>query len=258
MTSAIEKRRSLHLELQEQKARNEQLKKELNGMASLANMGAATAIIAHEINNLLTPLGSYTALALKYPDDHNLVQKALRQAYENSKQACEVISAILTVANGQPQEKKQVNLRKLVDEVFRCICRDFSKDNINIVIDIPEDLTVNAMTAKLQQAIMNLILNARDAMLKKGGILAIKALKFEKNVIIDVKDSGCGIEKKHLSRIFEPFYSTKERSRDNMGNSGSGLGLYLCKKVVDEHGGTISIESEPQLGSAFTITLPET
>ncbi len=256
MTSAIEKRRNLHLELQEQKAKAEQLTKELNKIASLANMGAATAIIAHEINNLLTPLGNYAALALKYPDDQELVKKALRQTYENSRQAGEVISAILNVANGQSQGKKLVNLKNLVDEVFRCICRDFSKDNINIAVDIPEELTVNVISPKLQQAIMNLILNARDAMLEKGGILAIKARKFENNVIIEIKDSGCGIKKEHLNNIFEPFFSTKVRTSDKTGGSGSGLGLYFCKKVIDEHNGTISVESEPQLGSAFTITLP--
>lgn len=253
MTSIIEKRRNIHLELQEQKAKNRQLRKELDRAVSLAGMGAAAAIIAHEINNLLTPIGNYAALALKYPEDRKLIEKALKQTYENCRHASGVVSAILSVASGQKQQKEKVNLAKLVDEVFRCICRDFSKDNIRTDINISPDLTINAVPSNIQQVLMNLIINARDSMLGKGGILSIRASKNENIITIEVKDSGSGIKKEYLTSIFEPFFSTKDKT----AKSGSGLGLYLCKKVVDEHEGTISVESQPQVGTTFIITLPD-
>lgn len=257
MTSIIEKRRNLHLELEKQKAETEKLNKELDGAAPLAGVGASVAMIAHEINNLLTPLGNYAALARKHPDDHELALKVLNRTCENCSKASEVLDAILAVANGRGQQKKRVNLRSMVDEVFRCICRDFSKDNIKVQIDIPDDLTVNVVPVKLQQVFMNLILNARDAMLGSGGKLSIRAKTSEQQIVIEVRDDGCGIEKQYLGKMFEPFFTTKKRQEDNMVKSGSGLGLYLCRRVIDEHGGTISVNSEPARGSTFTITLPE-
>jgi signal transduction histidine kinase len=258
LTSIIEKRRNLHLELKKQKAKTKKLGKELDGVAPLVGVGASMAMIAHEINNLLTPLGSYAALALKHSDDHELACKVLERTCENCKHASEVVQAILSVVNGRKQEKERVNLSRLVDKVFRCICRDLSKDNIRVEINIPDDLTVNVVPVKLQQVLMNLVLNAREAMLGSGGTLSIKAQTSKEQVTIEVRDSGCGIEKKYLTRMFEPFFTTKNGQGDNnMVQSGSGLGLYLCQRVIDEHGGTISVESEPDMGSTFIITLPE-
>ena len=164
---------------------------------------------------------------------------------------------MLAVADGQTQDKKNVRLIALVKEVFACLCRDFAKDGITVKIEIAEDLTVWGVPVQIQQVLMNLILNARDAMLPHGGVLTIKAQDTDAAVQIEVADTGCGIEGTDLERIFEPFFTSKTDKNSPSKRSGSGLGLVFCKTVIDEHGGCISVESKPDEGTAFKITLPK-
>jgi len=167
------------------------------------------------------------------------------------------MESMLAVANSEPQEKKDVRLITLVEEIFSCLCRDFAKDGITVKIQIPEDLTVRVVPVQIQQVLMNLILNARNAMLPRGGILTIKAKECPDTTQIEVCDTGCGIEPADLENIFEPFFTadTKEKSSSQVG--GSGLGLAFCKEVIDSHRGQISVESEPAKGSTFRIILPK-
>jgi signal transduction histidine kinase len=145
----------------------------------------------------------------------------------------------------------------LVEEVFTCLCRDFTKDAITVDIQIPENLTVYVVPVQIQQVFMNLILNARDAMLPRGGVLSVKAVEKADAAEIYVADSGDGIDPDHLDSIFERFVTTK-RDANTMEYSGTGLGLAFCKMVIDGHGGSISVESEPGHGSTFKIALPKT
>lgn len=259
MTSIIQKRRSLHQHLEQQQQNSQLLKKEIGHLQALANLGTATCMIAHEVNNLLTPLSNYAALALKYPQDASLTEKALRRTKENCEQASKVMETILSVANGQLQEKQNVKLLQLVNEVFICLCRDFKKDNINVKINVPEDLEVWANPIEFQQVLMNLILNARDAMLTNGGTLSIMAEENDDYVKISVSDTGCGIESEYLDKIFQPFFTTKKDGNENSRGelSGTGLGLAFCKRVIDEHKATITVESEPKAGSKFEIIIPK-
>jgi signal transduction histidine kinase len=104
---------------------------------------------------------------------------------------------------------------------------------------------------------MNLILNAHDAMVPAGGILTIRGHDGNDAVRIEVCDTGCGIEPQDMDRIFEVFFTTKKQGNDGSRRYGVGLGLAFCKKIIDEHCGAISIESEPSKGSSFRITLPK-
>lgn len=103
---------------------------------------------------------------------------------------------------------------------------------------------------------MNLILNARQAMLGKGGGLRISARQLPDSVQIEVADTGCGIETQNLIRIFDPFYTTKN-AESQSHRLGAGLGLAFCKKVIDGHNGIISVQSKPGDGTTFTIILPK-
>jgi len=235
---------------------NEALKLELEELGHLANMGIAGYMIAHEINNLLTPIGTYAGLALENPDDVELGKKALNKAVQNCKRASKIMESILTLANGRDQEKENCRLLELVREVFAYLVRDFSKDGIKVDILIAANLQVWAVPAQIQQVLMNLILNAREAMLKGGGILRIKAEQGADAVEITLSDTGCGIEPSDLEEIFEPFFTTKRMGNSPSGRPGCGLGLAFCKKVVETHGGTISVESKPREGSTFKIVLP--
>jgi len=257
LTSIIEKRLSLHKSLANQQQENNTLKSQISQLQALANIGTATCMMAHEINNLLTPLANYADLAINNPDDKPLAEKALQKTLRNCERASKIMESIIAVANGETQEKKTTRLIILVEEIFTCLCRDFAKDGITVEIRIPEDLTVWAVPVQIQQVLMNLILNARDAMLLRGGILTIKAQDAANAVQIEVADTGCGIEPADLEKIFEPFFTTKADKESPSQHSGAGLGLVFCKKIINEHKGDILVESTPAKGSTFKIILPK-
>jgi signal transduction histidine kinase len=257
LTSIIEKRLALHRQLTNQREQNSALKSQIMQLQVLADLGSASHMIAHEINNLLTPLASYATLALQNPDDTALAQKALEKAVRNCKRASKIAESMLAMANSQTQEKKEVRLTGLVEEVFTCLCRDFRKDGIIVNIQIPEQLTIWAVPVQIQQVLMNLILNARDAMLPRGGILKLKATQDPDVVRIEVSDTGSGIDPADLENIFESFFTTKGGEKSPSEHSGCGLGLAFCKKVIEAHDGCISVESKPAKGATFKITLPK-
>jgi two-component system NtrC family sensor kinase len=257
LTSIIEKRASLHKRLVSQQQQNDALESQISQLQALANIGTATCMIAHEINNLLTPLSSYAALALNNPDDKALAEKVFQKTVRNCARASKITESMLAMANGETQEKKNAQLTTVVEEIFNCLCRDFTKDGITVNIQIPKDLTVWAVPVQIQQVLMNLILNARDAMLPPGGILTISAHEDIDVVCIEVTDTGCGIEQANLKKIFEPFFTTKADKESRFQHSASGFGLAFCKKIVDTYNGSISVESEPDKATTFKITLPK-
>ena len=256
MASITEKRFSLHRRLEVQEHQNQALKSQLLGLQHLANMGTISYMIAHEINNLLTPLKSYASFALSDLDDRSLSEKALQKVVRNCDRTSKIMESMLALANDRTQEKENARLLALIEEVFTCLCRDFAKDGITVDIRISEDLTICGVPVQIQQVLMNLILNARDAMLPRGGVLAVDAVEKAGSVEITVADTGIGIEPDNLENIFDMFFTTKVHKRSAAENSGAGLGLAFCKMIVDNHEGSISVESEPGNGSKFTIILP--
>jgi signal transduction histidine kinase len=258
LASITEKRLSLHKRVEVQKHQNEALKSQLAGLQHLANIGTVSHMIAHEMNNLLTPLKSYATFALDNLDDRALTEKALQKAVKNSGRASNIIESMLALVSGEKQEKIHVRLLELIDEIFVCLCRDFSKDGITVEIQIPDELTVFVVPVQVQQVLMNLILNARDAMLPQGGVLTIRAAETGDVVGIEVADTGGGIDPADLTNIFETFYTTKTDKDSPAEYSGAGIGLAFCKMIIDGHQGSISVESKPGHGSTFKIVLPKT
>jgi signal transduction histidine kinase len=257
LTSIIEKRFSLHKNLANQLCQNDSLKSQIVQLQALANIGTVTCMIAHEINNILTPLTSYADLALKNPEDKPLIEKALQRTTQNCRRASKIMESMLSLANGEMQEKQATPLLMLVEEIFTCLCRDFVKDGITVNIQIPSDVTIWAVPVQIQQVLMNLILNARDAMLHRGGILTIKAQQSADDTQIEIADTGDGIETENLGKIFDTFFTTKTDNKLPSQHCGAGLGLAFCKKVIDSHKGSITVESEPARGTIFKVTLPK-
>ncbi len=262
MTSIIAKRKAVHGQLVQQQRRNEALEKDMVQLEALANLGSATAMIAHEINNLLTPLTNYAELSLKHLDDRELADRTLRRTAKNCRQAGKVMESILSLAKAGCGEKVETLLLPMVNAVFDCLCRDFTKDGITVEILVSEDLRVLASPVHLQQAIMNLVLNAREAMIPHGGKLTISAQANSDGTLIKISDTGCGIEQSEIPRVFDTFFTTKHKkiagsASGEQSRTGTGLGLALCKKVIDAHGGTITVDSHPGKGTTFTISLPK-
>ncbi len=217
-------------------------------------------MIAHEMNNILTPIGPYAELAIDRLEDAELVHKALKKARNNSKRAAKILESMLSMAAGKPQLKTSHNLCVLVDEIFDCMGRDFSRDSITVKVDIPKDMRVTAEVVCLQQVLMNLILNAHHAMSgstnrSKGGNLTIAAKETGENAVVEVTDTGCGIKTENIEKVFEPFYTTKTPGA-HTGKQGTGLGLAFCKRMIDSHNGQLSVRSTPNIETTFTISIP--
>jgi two-component system NtrC family sensor kinase len=257
LTSIIERRLSLHQRLVRQEQENSALKSQNMQLQALATLGSATCMIAHEINNLLTPLANYAALAVQNPGDKELSGKALEKTVQNCQRASQIMQSMLAMANGQKQAREEVAVKTLVEGVFTCLCRDFQKDGILVETPIPESLRVSCSAVQIQQVLMNLILNAREAMLPGGGTLKVTAALDGQDVEIAVRDTGRGITPENLKNIFRPFFTTKMGENRPADGSGSGVGLAFCRRIVDAHGGTITAESTVGQGTVFTIRLPK-
>lgn len=250
MNSLLECRKSLHQQIVDSQMQCDALDAQLHQLQPLANLGMAWAMTAHELNNLLTPIMTYAQLALKNPHDTELSEKALNKAERLSTQAAQILEKIMVLAHPGTTQIETCNLLTLINDVFGCIGRDFTKDNINVILDIDAQFTVCADPCSLRQVLMNLVLNAHHAMREKGGRLRIRTTEEADFYGIEISDTGHGIAPEKLHHIFTPFYTDGKKN-------GNGLGLAYCQKIIESFGGCISAESELGRGSRFRILLPK-
>jgi signal transduction histidine kinase len=206
-------------------------------------------MVAHEFNNILTPIVNYAQLARGNPA---LLAKAVSQAADGGRRASAICEAILHLARDDSARKESICLRELVQDSLAAMARDPDRDAIELIVDVPEGLVVAARRAELQQVLLNLLLNARQAVLRRSAPrrIEVRAESCPHAVRLSVRDNGVGIPRKDLPRVFQPFYTTR---RD--GN-GSGLGLAFCRRVVRSLGGRISVQSREGEGAAFTVVIP--
>ncbi len=234
------------------------LRDQLLDSQRLATIGTIAAVIAHEFNNLLTPVVSYSQYALASAEsdtpDMDLIRKALSKSYQGSSKAGKICASMLALARGE-SSFTQVSVRKLVDEVLLVLARDPRKDGIALRVQVQPNLFVNGDPVQLEQVLLNLLINARHAMLGKGGSLSVKASVEGQEVKILVTDTGPGIPEPLRAKIFEPFFTTKSTNRRGE-TKGTGLGLAICKEIIDHHNGRIEVTSEIGRGTTFTISLP--
>jgi hypothetical protein len=249
----LEMRQTIHRQLALAEQAKVQLEEQLQEAQRLSGLGLAWAVTAHEINNLLTPMTNYARLALQHPEDAALSKKAHEKAVLLGHRAGEILGKIMAMASGKRVEKSRLTVNALLDDVLLCIGRDFAKDGIRLDREIPPEVTVWGDGMLLGQAMINLILNARRAMLKTGGELRISAWSTPDGTQIEVSDTGCGMPPDVMARIFEPFYSAADKQSNRDGN---GLGLVFCRQIIESHEGSIRAESEPGKGTAFRILLP--
>ena len=238
--------------LERLQAEVEALREQLNAARRLATVGTMTAMVSHELNNILTPIINYAQLARSNPA---LVDKAIDRAAEGGQRASSICKAILGISSTQQnQEMTEQNLSELLAQALEAMARDPRKDSITLNINVPGDLTLRTNRAELQQVLLNLIINARSAVLSSSGprTIDVAASRRDGWVNITVRDNGVGIAPEHLDRIFKPFFTTKNGD----GNSGYGLGLAFCHHAVTSMGGEILVESKVGTGTTFTVRLP--
>jgi len=239
------------------------LREQLTESQRLATIGTIAAIIAHEFNNLLTPIVSYSQYALTSATgdkpDMPLIQKALSKAYQSSTKAGKICASMLALARGE-SSFGVVSIQQLVDETLSVLARDPQKDGIALRIQVQPDLHAIGDAVQLEQVLLNLLINARHALMGHGrnGAITIRATPGDgedAEIRIQVMDNGPGIPEKLLSRIFEPFFTTKATAKKGEAK-GTGLGLAICRDIITHHQGRIAVESAVGKGTTFTIYLP--
>lgn len=231
----------------------------------LESIGTLASGIAHDLNNILTPiLAVAQLLPLKFPDVYEQDNHLLEILENSAKRGADLVKQVLSFARGVEGKRMALQLKHLIREVVKILKETFPK-SVEVYIDIAPDLwLVSGDGTQLHQVLMNLCVNARDAMLN-GGTLSICA----ENLLIDenyarmhleaktgpytvttVSDTGVGIPREVLDRIFEPFFTTKEQGK------GTGLGLSTVIGIVKSHGGFVNVYSEVGSGTSFKIYLP--
>jgi signal transduction histidine kinase len=236
------------------------VREQLTETQRLATIGTIAAVIAHEFNNILTPIISYSQYALQSAEgpkpDMELIRKALGKSFQASTKAGKICNSMLSLARGD-STFGAVSVQKLVDEVLMVLARDPQKDGIALRVQVQPGLCIDGEEIQLEQVLLNLLINARQAMLGKGGSLWVKAARTEAadELRIQVIDTGPGIPEKLLPKIFQPFFTTKGTTR-NGETKGTGLGLAICKEIIEHHNGRIEVESEVGKGTTFSVYLP--
>ena len=233
----------------------DQLRVQVRQAQQLAGLGTAAAMIAHEFSNLLTPIKSYAQKALE-EDDQELQRKALTITLKNVNMLVQMADRVLEIGAAKAPDREAVSIRAVVEDAAASMCRDVSKDGIHLSIQVDESLTVWADALQLQQVFFNLFLNAHKAMAPShGGRLTITGSREGDRVVIQVKDTGPGILPERLPHVFDPLQTTKPAEGDDRQRC-AGLGLALCRDLVEENAGTITVKSEPGVGTTFEMILP--
>ena len=235
----------------EEKVANQQLMQ----IARMVSVGELAAGVAHEINNPLTGILGFSELLLEQNNLEPDMQEIIRDIYSSGKRASQITEDLLRFARNQREPTKDViDLVEVLDITLKLVVSQYKKLNINIIKDYPEErLYIYGNSGKVQQAVLNLIGNAKDAMIgaKKGSRITVSGWKEPNGAItLRIRDDGPGIPKKLQQRIFDPFFTTKEVGK------GTGLGLSITYRIIDDHGGTIFMESEEGKYTQFKITFP--
>ena len=227
-------------------------------------IGTLAAGMAHDFNNLLTAIQGYSEMMIMKSDKKNSFYQNLKNIYDASLQGAALIRQLLLFSRKQQVEFVLLDINKTVERLLKMLKRIIGED-IVIKTELDPDLySVRADAGNIEQVIMNLIVNARDAM-PKGGVITIKSenvildkkqskytpkVKAGEYVCLSISDTGVGMDKNTINHIFEPFFTTKSREK------GTGLGLSVVYGIIKQHEGWINVYSEPNQGTIFKVYLP--
>jgi PAS domain S-box-containing protein len=242
------------------KAAEEELRssrQELARVGRQLTMGAITASIAHEVNQPLAAIVSSGNAGLRWLSNAipNLdeVTAALKRIVSDGHRASQVIEAVRAMFKKDTSERTLLDINEVVREVFALLSAELQKHDIMVIYRLAEEIPrVSADRVQLQQVILNLVMNAIDAtslIVDRPRILRASSERHDPaDVIITLEDSGTGIDPNNIDRIFQPFFTTKSR--------GMGMGLSICRSIVEAHGGRLSASPALPCGTAFRVILP--
>jgi len=228
------------------------LEKYLARTEKLASIGQLASGVAHEINNPLGVISCYSNLIAKGQESNSQLEKDIQIILKHTDQCKSVVEALLNFARVSEPAKRKTDITVCIEEVLSVLETQMKMEHIQVRREFASgvlQLTVDEQ--QIKQVLMNLLLNARQAM-TDGGDLTVRTIhrKEKKVVAVEVVDTGTGIAEKHIDRIFDPFFTTKETEK------GTGLGLSVSYGIVKQHGGDIEVETSVGEGSTFRVLLP--
>jgi signal transduction histidine kinase len=234
--------------LQAQSERIITIEEQLRRSEKLSTLGEMAAVLAHEIRN---PLGSIRGTAEILRDDYrpgDPKYEFIEIQIKETERLNHVVEDFLRMARQQPMELRDCSIREELETIVTLVSKDAQDRGITLLLEpISEPAVIRGDGEKLRQAFLNIVINALQATPSRGSV-TIACRRDETGYMVDFTDSGSGIEGTVLSHVFEPFFTTKP--------DGTGLGLAVCRKIIEGHGGTLSITSDSGRGTTVLITLP--
>jgi two-component system, NtrC family, sensor kinase len=231
--------------------REKELQSQLHQSEKLKAMGEMVSGVAHELNNPLAGILGYAQLFLSQPTEQ-WSRRDVEKIEINARRCKKIVENLLTFARQSRSDRQLASINGVIESVIALNEYQFRLDNVEMVRDFdPGVPSVSLDVSRWQQVFINLAQNAREAMVESGS--PVRRITFStrrrgREIEVRVEDTGPGIPRHLLTRVFDPFFTTREH--------GTGLGLGLCYGIVTDHGGTIAAESEPGRGAVFTIRLP--
>jgi PAS domain S-box-containing protein len=229
----------------------QRLEAQLIHSAKMASLGVMAGGIAHELRNPLGIISAGAQLLLEYPDDTHLRSECAQKIHAATQRASLIIENLLKFAHPQGSQMKEVDLHAVLEETLPLLAHQMALRKVTLRKEFQPDLPkVSGNPELLQQVLTNLILNACNAMPEGGMLTVATRANRAGQVEVRVRDTGCGIPEEHLPKIFDPFFSTMPVGK------GTGLGLSISYSIMQQHQGTIEVESQVGRGSTFIVRLP--
>ncbi len=231
------------------------LKARLAQAQKLTALGELVSTTTHEFNNVLMTIINYAKMGLRHKDGATR-DKAFEKILNAGSRAARITNGVLGIARNRSAGQVPTDVRQLVEDTLLLLERELNKYRVTVekrFEPVPEAL-VNGN--QIQQVLLNLLINARQAM-PGGGRVSIRLSCDAEHATVDlvVRDHGCGIPADQLPRIFDAFFTTK-KGPDASGKGGTGLGLAMCREIIEAHRGRIRVDSTAGKGTAFTLKLP--
>ncbi|MCL5023342.1 MAG: ATP-binding protein [Nitrospirae bacterium] len=216
----------------------------------LASIGILAAGIAHEINNPLTSVLTFSHLLLEQMPEEDPRREKLKMMARETERARIIVRQLLSFAKETPLKSVTTNINCPINEIIETLAAQGLFDNIEVELNFSDNLPeINADPIKLEQVVLNILLNAIHSITPPGKITVETRARGD-FIEIAIGDTGCGIPREHLGKIFDPFYTTKDSTK------GAGLGLAVSYGIIKKHGGDIQVESIPDKGTTFIVRLP--
>jgi signal transduction histidine kinase len=247
--------RSSEHALGEIKELNRRLMSELAQKERLASLGQASAEFVHDLGNPLTIVWGYVQLLAKKlekdGEGKETSAKELNIIEQNVRLCRELLTMWQSYGSEEALPRKPISVTEIIRNVVKSVESVATQHGVQLRSDLPDDpCTLLGDSVQIQRAIQNVIINAVQAAADNKGEVTVGCSRKDFYVDVRIQDTGHGIQPAQLSKIFDPYFTTKQNK------SGTGLGLYITKKVIEDHNGSIKVDSTPDAGTTFTIRLP--